>query len=344
MRSPYSVLGVRKDAGPHDIKAAYRRLAKTWHPDQNRDDPQAGDRFADIALAYHLLSDPELRSRFDRGQIDARGRKAAKPQRGFSMSAFAAFGEAWRTRPTRAPKDPPADAARRDDAGSAEAGFEDMLDHIFGEEARRRRVDDAPSMGENASAPAGESDPDPLSALDVLFERWKARGSRQARTPEHPSPEIEVVIDLSTAIVGGSVPVAYGDGLRGAVRVPALTADGELIEMTTEEGPDRCVRVRHRAPGGLRIIGADLHADHVVDLADAVLGGKVVLVLPDGQVRIDLPEWSDGRTPFVVPGRGCPRAAGGRGDLHVHLRIVLSEKPDGDLINEMRGRRKAWYV
>jgi len=70
---PYSTLGVARGAGEKDIKSAYRKLAKELHPDRNKDNPKASERFSDVTRAYDLLSDKDKRARFDRGEIDADG-------------------------------------------------------------------------------------------------------------------------------------------------------------------------------------------------------------------------------------------------------------------------------
>ncbi|MFJ5489653.1 DnaJ domain-containing protein, partial [Hansschlegelia beijingensis] len=74
MRDPYDVLGVPRSASAAEIKKAYRKLAKTWHPDHKPDDPTAQERFAEIGSAYDLLSDAGKRAQFDRGEIDAEGK------------------------------------------------------------------------------------------------------------------------------------------------------------------------------------------------------------------------------------------------------------------------------
>src|SRR5690606_22502574 len=75
MRDPYDVLGVAKNASAKDIKSAFRKLAKKYHPDQNPDDPKAKDRFAEINQAYEIVGDEEKRGQFDRGEIDASGKQ-----------------------------------------------------------------------------------------------------------------------------------------------------------------------------------------------------------------------------------------------------------------------------
>ncbi|WP_336964790.1 DnaJ C-terminal domain-containing protein [Sphingobium aquiterrae] len=76
MADPYSILGVARGASEAEIKSAYRKLAKQHHPDKNKDDPKASDKFAQITHAYDLLADKDKRAQFDRGEIDADGNPA----------------------------------------------------------------------------------------------------------------------------------------------------------------------------------------------------------------------------------------------------------------------------
>ncbi|MBP2290518.1 DnaJ C-terminal domain-containing protein [Azospirillum rugosum] len=79
MSNPYEILGVSSNASDDDIRKAYRKLAKKYHPDLNPGKEEAEQRFKDISAAYSLLSDPDKRARFDRGEIDASGQE--RPQR-----------------------------------------------------------------------------------------------------------------------------------------------------------------------------------------------------------------------------------------------------------------------
>ena len=111
MADPYSTLGVARNATEKDIKSAYRKLAKELHPDRNKDNPKAAERFSEVTRAYDLLSDKDKRARFDRGEIDAEGNPAMPfgmggggfgrgpqggpgSQRGFSAQDFEGFGAA----------------------------------------------------------------------------------------------------------------------------------------------------------------------------------------------------------------------------------------------------------
>src|ERR1700712_1309414 len=77
MADPYTTLGVARGASEADIKKAYRKLAKELHPDKNKDNPKATERFSTVTQAYDLLSDKDKRARFDRGEIDGDGNPAA---------------------------------------------------------------------------------------------------------------------------------------------------------------------------------------------------------------------------------------------------------------------------
>jgi len=116
VRDPYQVLGVAKSATPEEIKAAYRKLAKKLHPDLNPGDAAVEGKFKEVSSAYDLLSDPEKRARFDRGEVDASG---AETQRGFYRShAGGEEGFKYRNRGGQGPEDM--------------AGFEDLSDILGG--------------------------------------------------------------------------------------------------------------------------------------------------------------------------------------------------------------------
>ena len=123
---PYITLGVKKDATQDEIQKAYRRLAKKLHPDLNPGNKTAEDKFKEVSAAYDLLSDPEKRARFDRGEIDASGTERPRQQ---YYRDFA---------------DQPGWSAYTSNSGFADfgdyAGAEDILSEIFGREDRSGRA------------------------------------------------------------------------------------------------------------------------------------------------------------------------------------------------------------
>ena len=96
MADPYATLGVARDASEKDIKSAYRKLAKELHPDRNKDNPKAAERFSDVTKAYDLLSDKDKRAQFDRGEIDADGNPTMPVRHGGGGGSAAASAAARR--------------------------------------------------------------------------------------------------------------------------------------------------------------------------------------------------------------------------------------------------------
>src|SRR3546814_19818617 len=94
MADPYSTLGVAKNASEAEIKSAYRKLAKQLHPDRNKENPKAAEKFSDVPKAYDLLSDKEKRVQLDRGERDAEGKSTEESRRGKERARTCRYG--WR--------------------------------------------------------------------------------------------------------------------------------------------------------------------------------------------------------------------------------------------------------
>src|SRR5271169_3795303 len=93
-QTPYEVLGVKPDASAEEIRKVYRKLAKQYHPDLNPGKPEAEERFKAVSAAYDLLSDPEKRARYDRGEIDESG--AERPRYSYRSYAEGPGGGKYR--------------------------------------------------------------------------------------------------------------------------------------------------------------------------------------------------------------------------------------------------------
>src|SRR5215470_699647 len=127
MRDPYDVLGVSKGASASEIKSAFRKRAKTLHPDANRQDPKAAARFAELNAAYEIIGDAGKRQAYDRGEIDAEGKPRFQGFEGFGrgqgrgaedMFETFSFGPGGFQRGSRA-------------GGRGFGGFEDILKDVF---------------------------------------------------------------------------------------------------------------------------------------------------------------------------------------------------------------------
>jgi DnaJ-class molecular chaperone len=306
MRDPYEVLGVARNASAKDIKSAYRKLAKKYHPDQNPNDPKAKDRFAAASQAYEILGDEKTRAAFDRGEIDAEG----KPRfQGFDAAAggdpFAAFrrrqagpgGTRFEFR-TSGPGDP------------FGGGAGDIFSQIFGEAFSQH------GTGQRRQAPGGA---DVNVTLDVTIE------------------------EVATA---SKVMAHFPDGRKLAVKLPNYVEDGQTIRLKGQgesspfggQAGDALVKIRFRRHPRYSLEGRDLHVDLPVPLKDAVLGAKVPLETPTGRIALNVPAWSSSDKVLRVKGRGLPLKAGGHGDLYAHIRVMLPEQGDKELEALLRSR------
>jgi len=306
MRDPYAVLGVPKSVGEKDLKAAYRKLAKAHHPDQNQDDPKAHARFAEISSAYDFLSDKEKRSAYDRGEIDADG----NPR-------FAGFSRG--------------SGARPGGAAGAGAGFsaEDILKEFmsgFGGQPRGARP-----------GPGGPGSPgwDPFTGS-------MGGGFSQARSTSARGDDVAatVTVSLEQAHQGGSVPLRMPTGKVLNVKLPEKVEDGQQVRLKgqgtpsplTGEPGDALVTIRFEPHRLFRREGTNLRIDLPITLYEAVLGGKVRVPTLDGGAELSLPAGVNTQKALRLKGKGLH----GAGDLYVGLRIILPESGDPDLESLMR--------
>lgn len=294
MPNPYEVLGVAKDASAKDIKSAFRKLAKKFHPDQNPDDPKAKDRFAAVNQAYEVVGDEKSRAAFDRGEIDGEG----KPRfQGFEGGGdpFAGF------RQRGAGGSGPGGVRWEFQGGGPQAeGFSgDIFSELFGQAFAGGRG--------NAGSGSGRA---PAAGADI------------AATLE---------ITLEEAATGARVEAQFPNGKRIAVKLPAFVDDGQTIRLKGqgEPGPagngDAMVTLKFRPHPRFRLDGRDIHADVPVPLQEAVTGGKVPVETPWGRLGLNVPAWSSSDKVLRLKGQGMPTRGGGKADLYAHLRIMLPE-------------------
>ena len=313
---PYAALGVEKTADAAAIKKAYRKIARTAHPDLNPDDPVAEARFKGAAAAYDLLKDAVTRARFDRGEIDADGTERAPrgyyrdtaggPQDSYSRPGFdrTGFGSAGsgRARP-----------------GGGSSGDFDPED-IFAAFARARQGGGGDPFG-GGRPQFDMPGQDRRYTLQVPF-LDAARGAKtQITLPEGGTLVVvipEGATDGLTLRLRGKGGPGHGGGAPGDAYVTLSVANDSVF---TREGND--IRTR-----------LDISID------EAILGAKVSAPTIDGDVRVTVPVGaSSGRT-LRLRGRGVKTRSGGRGDQLIELRVVLPPKIDDDLRRFMEGWRQ----
>jgi DnaJ-class molecular chaperone len=304
MRDPYEVLGVPRGASAAAIKSAYRKLAKKHHPDSNKNDPKAADRFSELNSANEIIGDEDKRKQFDRGEIDAEGKprfhgfpgggdpraRGASPGGGFQTHSFRTGG---------------AGAGGFGGGG----GFEDILNSMFGGAAARGA---RPGAG-------GTFEFDPgVVALDLDL-------------------SVAMTVSLEESVKGAEKRVRLPTGRELNVRIPAGVTAGQQIRLkgqgeTAAGHPpgDLLITISIAPHAFFKVDGSDLRVDLPITLYEAVLGGKIRVPTLGSAVELSIPKnTSSGRT-FRLKGKGLPKP-GGTGDLFVTTRIMLPDGNDAEL-------------
>ncbi len=283
----YSVLGLERGASDEEIRSAYRKLAKEFHPDRNPGDKRAEERFKEVSKAYEILKDKDKRAAYDRGEIDEDGRERFQGGfGGFNQGAGGGgfgrgFGGSRGFRyQTRTGPGGPTDFG----------GFEDILSSVFG--------GGRGGFGFETAAGAGDTRYEiTLDFLDAV------RGGKQRLT----------LADGNTVDV--SIPPGLEDG-------QTLRLKGQGAR-----GGDALLTVKIRPHPRFKRDGDDIHVDVEVPLAVAITGGKVPVPTIDGDVALRIPPGtSSGRT-LRLKAKGVPRARGERGDQYARVLITLPSDP-----------------
>jgi DnaJ-class molecular chaperone len=301
MRDPYEVLGVPRGASAAAIKSAYRKLAKKHHPDSNKNDPKAAERFSEINSANEIVGDVDKRKQFDRGEIDAEGKPRFQGFPGGDPRARAGAGgggfesHTFRTGPG---------------GGMGGGGFEDILNSMFGGAARGARP-----------GPGGTFEFDPGGiALDLDL-------------------SVAMTVSLEESVKGAEKRIRLPTGKELNVKIPAGVVAGQQIRLKGqgETAPghppgDLLITISIAPHAFFKVDGSDLRVELPITLYEAVLGGKVRVPTLGSAVELSIPKnTSSGRT-FRLKGKGLPKAAAdATGDLFVTTRIMLPDGNDAEL-------------
>jgi DnaJ-class molecular chaperone len=307
MRDPYEVLGVPRGASAAAIKSAFRKLAKKYHPDANKNDPKAAARFSELNSANEIIGDADKRKQFDRGEIDGDG----KPRfQGFPGGGAGARAGGFETHTFR--------SGEAGAGGLGGGGFEDILNSMFGAAAAR-------GTRTGGGGARFEFDPGTM-ALDLDL-------------------SVSMSVSLEEAVKGAEKRVRLPTGKELNVKIPAGVVAGQQIRLKGqgETAPghppgDLLITVSIAPHPLFKIEGSDLRLDLPITLYEAVLGGKIRVPTLGSAVELSIPKnTSSGRT-FRLKGKGLPKASG-NGDLFVTTRIML---PDGNNA-ELEALMQKWH-
>jgi DnaJ-class molecular chaperone len=303
--TPYEVLGVKRDASAADIRKAYRKLAKEFHPDLNPGKPAAEARFKAVTAANDILSDPDKRARYDRGEIDESG--AERPRYSYRPHAEGAQGRKYQPQ--------------------GEINIEDLDDlfAMFGRGGGARGSRGAGATGERFSMPGQ----DRQYTLTIDF-AVAATGGKQRLAL---APETWLDVTVPPGIEEGQVLRLKGKGGPGYGGGPHGSPPGDaLIEV-------------HIAPHPFfRREGDDIHVELPVSLAEAVLGARVSVPTVTGPVTMTIPQGSDTGTRLRLRGKGIHKKRRGHdtagetiGDQYVTLKVMIGASDDPALAEFLKG-------
>ncbi|WP_297322864.1 J domain-containing protein [uncultured Bartonella sp.] len=301
MRDPYTVLGVARTAKPQEIKSAFRKLAKQYHPDHNKGDKNAQEKFAEINQAYEIIGDKEKKEKFDHGEIDAEGKPI--------FQGFAGGGQGQGFGTGRNPFGNGAshfEFRSGGNTGAFDAG--DIFRDLFGSGNGANRGGGFSGFGSRARAQAPQQGADIHASLSVTLEQ----------------------------IVGADkVEAIFPNGKKLKIKLPDYVEDGQTIRLKGQgeavplgRPGDALVTIHIKKHPRFHVDGRALHLDLPVALKDAVLGTKEAVETLDGRVALKIPAWSSSDRVLRLKGKGLPLKTGGRDDLYVHVRIMLPEGGD----------------
>jgi curved DNA-binding protein len=295
----YEALGVGRDASQEEIQRAYRKLARSYHPDVNKD-PGAENRFKDISEAYDVLSDPETRRRYDAFGHDFRhvppevnpeqwAQATAGPRRGRrthagagrQRSGAADGGSAWTT-------------FGRETGFDGEFDVEDLLRDFMGSSGRR---------GWGGSIPGADQEAELSLSVEEAFS-----GGRHSFSVPGDDGSRQISVDIPAGVVEGQRIRLAGQGGRGSEGAPP----GDLYLV-----------VRLSPHGRYRVEGRDVHVELPVSPWEAALGTSVSVDTPGGRLDVKVPPGTSCGRKLRLRHRGLPNRKGAAGDLLAEVRIKM---------------------
>ncbi len=297
----YQTLGVSRTASQDELKVAYRKLAKKLHPDLNPGRKDIETKFKEVTAAYDLLSDPDKRAQYDRGEVDAMGNNKGTGG-GYSRGGADPFGGAN----SRGGFAGASQTRAGTGGGDAFGGFsEDLFADLFGVGRKR-----------GSSGNAGYDRPRTKGA-DITY---------------------ALSVGFIDACLGTKHRVTLSSGKVIDVNIPPGTEDGSKLRLKGQgqsslgEAGDAIVEIAVQPHGYFSKKGNDIYLDAPVSLPEAVLGANIKVPTLEGSVATKIPPNSNTGTLLRLKGKGVPPHQGQpAGDFFVRLKIVLPDGGDRDI-------------
>ncbi|MBC7969096.1 MAG: J domain-containing protein [Verrucomicrobia bacterium] len=306
-RNYYDILGVARDATADEIKKAYRKLARQFHPDQNPGNKQAEEKFKDLNEANEVLSDSTKRAQYDQfGKF--------WQQRGFKGEQPPKSSRGWDGR---------GDRPSSNDVDFAEfADFNSFVDQLLN---RRANQDTSP----------------PRAGTRDYYQPGTTKTSYTVPRATRRDAEARLAVPLEKAYTGGQERIRLEDGRSLEVNMPPGMVTGQRIRLKGQgvAGGDLYLKIDVAPHPFFRLEGPDIQCLLPVTPSEAVLGGQLEVPTLDGLVKMSIPAGVRTGQRLRLAAKGYPTTDGRRGDQIVEIQIMVPRDPspqERDLYEKLR--------
>ncbi|CAN1212332.1 J domain-containing protein [Tumidithrix helvetica PCC 7403] len=294
-RNYYEILGIPKTASVDEIKRAYRKLARKYHPDLNPGDKSAEERFKDIGEAYEVLSDPSRRQQYDQfGQF-------------WKQGGFQGGNRGASSAPRQETYNP--DFERNYASGDVDfsqfSDFQEFVDQLLG---KFRTTEGRPSDPNYGYRTNTQAPPRPAARRDS---------------------EALLELPLERAYVGGRERIRLEDGRSLEVNMPAGVLSGQRIRLKGQgpSGGDLYLKISLKTHPFFTLEGSDVRCQLPISPSESVLGIQVEVPTLSGAVKLTIPPGVKSGQQLRLTGKGFPKDGRGFGDQYVEVQIVVPKNP-----------------
>lgn len=325
----YEILGVKRDATAAEIKSAYRKLARKYHPDVNKT-KEAEGKFKDLNEAYEVLGDKEKRQRYDSLGSNWQGGQNYTPPPGYEQFNFGGGqGGGYQSYNFN---------------GQDLGGFSDFFSSLFGD-----------MMGGGAARGAQGMN---FNGFDFGGAQQAQSSGRQRRKAQEPKENLDTTMNLNITVNdlldskpitvkfkemerctqcppgGGFCAACGGTGIKNEqksikVKLPPEVHEGQKVRIKGEGKTDAYGQkgdlylVIHIKDNDFEVDGADLIKELEITPAEAVLGAKKEVKTPEGNINVKVPPKTSTGQMLRLKDLGLPKKGGGKGNLNVKIKIVI---------------------
>lgn len=299
----YDVLGVAKTASEAEIKSAYRKLARKYHPDLNKDDKNAADKFKEVSAAYDILGDKEKRQKYDNNEIDADGKPTG-------------FGAGF---------------------GGGSGGFEG---NPFGGGYRTYTSHGGnPFGGAGGFGKSGGFDFSSLFGDDIMSQFTGGAGRRGGGFGfGGPQKGQDMAYTMNVSFIDaaqGAEKAVMINGKNINVKIPSGTEDGQTLRLKGLGNPspnggeagDVLITIKVEPHPYFKAEGLNILLDLPISIKESVLGATITVPTINGKVNVKVPPYSSSGEKLRLKGKGIKSKAG-QGDEIITLKIIAPKTPD----------------